>query len=122
MKPTVKACDECKEYHFKLGCYILEMSNDESDPSASIARARIGPGQTTQWYMLKDTVERYVILEGKGLVSVGEDLVQEVKPGDVVIIPPETRQRIQNTGENELVFLAVCTPRFQIHNCTSLGL
>ena len=120
MKPEVKSLDENQEYHFKLDCYILEMSNDASDPDVSIARARIGPGQTTQWYMMKDTVKRYVILDGEGEVSVGDDLVQRVKVGDVVIIPPDTKQRIQNTGTKELAFLAICSPRFQIANCTSL--
>jgi len=37
---------------------------------------------------------------------------QEVGPGDVVLIPPSTRQRIANTGPGDLVFLAICTPRF----------
>lgn len=120
MKPEIKPLDESQEYHFKLDCYILEMSNDATDPDVSIARARIGVGQTTQWYMMKGTVKRYVILEGEGEVSVGHDLIQKVKVGDVVIIPPETKQRIRNTGTSELLFLAVCSPRFQIANCTSL--
>jgi oxalate decarboxylase/phosphoglucose isomerase-like protein (cupin superfamily) len=30
----------------------------------------------------------------------------------VVLIPPSTRQRIANTGPGDLVFLAICTPRF----------
>ena len=33
-------------------------------------------------------------------------------PGAVVLIPPGIRQRITNTGEADLIFLAVCTPRF----------
>jgi len=35
-----------------------------------------------------------------------------VEPGDVVLIPPEFRQRIRNVGQSDLVFLAICTPRF----------
>ena len=30
----------------------------------------------------------------------------------MVLIPPGTRQRITNTGDADLIFLAVCTPRF----------
>jgi oxalate decarboxylase/phosphoglucose isomerase-like protein (cupin superfamily) len=30
----------------------------------------------------------------------------------VVLIPPACRQRIANTGAGDLVFLAICTPRF----------
>jgi oxalate decarboxylase/phosphoglucose isomerase-like protein (cupin superfamily) len=30
----------------------------------------------------------------------------------VVLIPPGAAQRISNTGDDDLVFLAICTPRF----------
>jgi oxalate decarboxylase/phosphoglucose isomerase-like protein (cupin superfamily) len=30
----------------------------------------------------------------------------------VVIIPAGCRQRITNTGPNDLIFLALCSPRF----------
>ena len=36
--------------------------------------------------------------------------------GDVVLIPPACRQRIANLGAGELVFLAICTPRFEQQN------
>jgi len=37
---------------------------------------------------------------------------QSVTAGDVVVIPPEARQRISNIGAIDLVFLAICSPRF----------
>jgi mannose-6-phosphate isomerase-like protein (cupin superfamily) len=91
----------------------LELSNSPDDPAVSIARARVAPGVTTRWHRVRDTVERYVILEGKGRVEVGEAAPQEVGPCDVVLIPPACRQRIANTGERDLVFLAICSPRFR---------
>ncbi|MEA2093868.1 MAG: glucose-6-phosphate isomerase family protein, partial [Pseudomonadota bacterium] len=45
-------------------------------------------------------------------MEVGELAPQEVKAGDVVLIPPMCRQRITNTGAEDLIFLAICTPRF----------
>jgi mannose-6-phosphate isomerase-like protein (cupin superfamily) len=72
----------------------------------------VPPGITTRWHRVRDTAERYVILEGKGRVEVGELAPQDVAPGDVVLIPPSCRQRITNLGSGDLVFLAVCTPRF----------
>jgi mannose-6-phosphate isomerase-like protein (cupin superfamily) len=93
-------------------CHILELSNDDSDPAMSIARARVGPGVTTRWHRVRDTVERYVILDGVGRMEVGDYPPQEVQAGDVVMIPPSVRQRIANAGEGDLVFLAICTPRF----------
>jgi len=94
------------------GCHILELSNDDSDPMLSIARARVEPGVTTKWHRVVDTVERYVILDGMGRVEIGDYPPQEVQAGDVVMIPPSIRQRIANIGDGDLVFLAICSPRF----------
>ena len=81
-----------------------------------IAKAMVPPGVTTRWHFLAGTAERYVILEGRGRVEVGDLAPREVGPGDVVLIPPECRQRIANLGAGELVFLAICTPRFRMEN------
>ena len=95
------------------GCHILELANSEDDPDMSIARARVEPGVTTRWHRVVNTVERYVILDGTGRVEVGRMPPQEVQAGDVVLIPPSCRQRIANTGPGDLMFLAICTPRFR---------
>ena len=74
---------------------------------------RVRPGVVTAWHRLRGTAERYVILEGRGRVEVGALPPAEVGPGDVVAIPPMCRQRIANTGDTDLLFLAICTPRFE---------
>ena len=102
---------ERDEYWFREGCHITEWSNSEADPEVSIARARVEPGRTTRWHRLTGTTERYVILEGRGLAEVGDEPL-EASVGDVVVIPPGQPQRITNIGTGDLVFLAVCTPRF----------
>jgi len=100
------------EFYLSEGCFISEWSNTPEDPDLSIARARVPPGVTTRWHRLAGTTERYVILEGSGRAYVGTTAPWTVGPGDVVRIPPGTPQRIENTGPGELVFLAICTPRF----------
>jgi mannose-6-phosphate isomerase-like protein (cupin superfamily) len=113
MKEEVRRMNPGLEFYTPELCYINELSNIPSDPDISIARARVQAGVSTRWHRLLGITERYVILEGNGLVEVGELVPQEVKNGDVVIIPPKCRQRITNIGANELVFLAICTPRFR---------
>ncbi|MBN2685611.1 MAG: cupin domain-containing protein [Pontiellaceae bacterium] len=93
-------------------CHILECSNLPDDPAVSIAQARVEPGVTTRWHRLKDTTERYYILSGCGQVEIGDLPPQEVSAGDVVLIPPNCRQRISNLGSDDLLFLAICSPRF----------
>jgi len=112
MKEKILPFDPRQEFYTPEGCFILELSNTPEDPAASIARARVLPGSTTRWHVVQNTVERYVILEGKGRVEVGDLPAQEVGPGDVVLIPPDCRQRIGNIGDKELVFLCICSPRF----------
>ena len=113
LQPGIKQPDENQEYYFKEGCYILELSNSPDDPEVSIARARVAPGTTTRWHRLHGTSERYVILQGRGLAMIGDHLKQPVGPGDVVLIPAGCAQCIQNTGDDDLVFLAICHPRFE---------
>ena len=120
MKPVIRRAGASAEYYTDERCDILELSNSEDDPDASIARARVAPGVTTRWHRLRATTERYVILEGRGRVEVGELPPQFVEPGDVVVIPPLCRQRIANVGDGDLVFLAICTPRFRPDNYLAL--
>ena len=101
-----------EEVYLSEGCFLSEWSNTPEDPAVSIARARVPPGATTRWHRLSGTTERYVILEGTGRAQVGDREPRDVAPGDVVLIPPAGRQRIANTGARDLVFLAICTPRF----------
>lgn len=100
------------EYYFEEGCFITELHNSDDDAAVSVARARVRPGETTRWHRLQGICERYLILEGSGVVEIGEAAPQMVQLGETVIIPPGVRQRITNTGQGDLIFLAVCTPRF----------
>jgi len=112
-----KSLNKPAEYFFdEEGCYITEVSNSLNDPELSIAKVRVSRGVTTAWHRLKGTVERYYILTGSGVVEVGEELPREVSAGDVVIIRPMQNQRITNNGTEDLIFLALCTPRFEIQN------
>jgi mannose-6-phosphate isomerase-like protein (cupin superfamily) len=116
MKPSIKKQELAKEFYTTEKCFITELSNTSDDPEISIARARLAPGVTTNWHRLKDTAERYCIINGEGLVEIGEMSPQPVNPGDTVLIPPMCRQRITNTGSEDLIFLAICTPRFLLSN------
>lgn len=114
--------DPALEYAFVEGCGILESWNNPDDPHASIARARVAPGATTRWHALIDVTERYLIVSGTGRVEIGDAAAiahrlgdhraGDVQAGAVVVIPAGVRQRITNTGTEDLLFYAICTPRF----------
>jgi mannose-6-phosphate isomerase-like protein (cupin superfamily) len=100
------------EYWFPEGCHILEVANHPDDPQVSIARARVEPGAATQWHCLHETWERYLIVAGEGVAEIGDLAPAQVSAGDVVFIPPDTPQRIRNAGIQDLIFYAICSPRF----------
>jgi mannose-6-phosphate isomerase-like protein (cupin superfamily) len=112
MHAQIIKINEANEFYFDEGCFILELSNTDADPNVSIARARVKPGMTTKLHRLKGVIERYVILSGKAEVEVGDLGLQQLSAGDVVIIPSLCTQRITNSGVEDLIFLAICTPPF----------
>jgi mannose-6-phosphate isomerase-like protein (cupin superfamily) len=112
VKASIRHLDPDTEFYTDEKCYIVEVSNSDSDPDLSIARARVAPGVTTRWHRLAGIAERYLIFSGQGRVEIGELPPESVGPGDVVLIPPMCRQRITNTGNADLIFMAICTPRF----------
>ena len=116
MQPQIFKPSESDEFFIEEGIFILENLNAPDDPAASIARARLPEGRQTRWHYLVGTVERYLIASGQGRVEVGDLPPTDVFPGDVVVIPAGTRQRIENTGKGDLVFFCVCTPRFRAEN------
>ena len=113
MREEIRPMTPEAEFYTSEGCFINELSNTSEDPEVSIAQARVAPGRTTRWHRLNGTAERYVVLSGEGVVEVGDLPPQRVRPRDVVLIPSNCRQRITNTGTHDLLFLAICTPRFE---------
>ena len=112
MQPCIKKFDSTSEYFTDEGCYITEISNSDDDPDLSIARARVEPGVTTKLHKLIGTAERYVILQGEGLVTLNSQTAKKVFTNDIVIIPEDCPQQIKNCGTVDLIFLVVCSPRF----------
>ena len=112
MRSEVKQGDASLEYETDERCHIIEVANDSGDEQLSIARARVDAGVTTAWHRLDGISERYIIVSGKGLVEVEDIEATRVEPGDVVRIPAGKAQRIANTGDEQLIFYAVCVPPF----------
>jgi len=99
-----------KEYFTPERCFVAENYSTEK---VSIARATVKPSVTTKAHHLKNGVQEiYIITSGKGMVYIGNLEPTEVTIGDVIVIPPNTSQKISNIGNEDLVFYCVCTPRF----------
>ena len=112
MRPTIQQPDPKTEFLTPERCWILEAWNTSDDATASIARARVTPGVTTQWHRLRGVDERYVIVSGRGLMRTGSLAPAIVGPGAIVVIPAGSPQQITNTGDTDLIFYCICTPPF----------
>ena len=113
MQPKIIRPDKSDEELTHENCYILETFNTGDYPGLSIARARVLPGATTQWHALGNADEFYYILSGRGRMEMEGKDYGIVRQGDVVCIPKGIAQRITNTGEEDLIFICLCTPRFR---------
>ena len=110
-----------KEYFTAEGCHIIEVMNTAEQENVSIARARVEPGVKTRVHYLIDTYENYYIQQGRGLVFLDFAPGVEVLPGDIVAIRPAQRQSIENIGNEDLIFLCVCSPRFRQENYVEIS-
>lgn len=101
------------EYPIPERCYITEIMNQDEFPF-SVSQARVEPAVTTVLHSLNGVFEAYYILSGSGLMEVDGRKVGVVGAGDVVPIAIGKPQRITNIGKDDLVFLCICSPRFEV--------
>lgn len=116
--PFLTPSGELKEFATPERCFITELLNHPSRPNASLARARVEPGVTTQLHAL-DVEETYVIEAGSGIMEVAGERFR-VGPGDSVLIPERVPQRIENDSLEDLIFLCLCRPRFRSEGYVNL--
>ena len=112
MKSEIVKVDSIKEFYTPERCFIYELWNQPEDESMSIAVARVEPGIRTRLHYLEGITERYLIIEGRGLVEVEGLPLTEVSSGDLVVIPEGKRQSVKNIGDIDLKFYCICNPPF----------
>lgn len=101
-------------------CFISEIINDDAWPELSLARCRVEPGVTTERHELS-VLEFYIVERGHGRMRLGDNPPFDIGPGDTVTIPRHAPQSVTNSGDSDLVFLCLCSPRFSQDCYTSLG-
>jgi mannose-6-phosphate isomerase-like protein (cupin superfamily) len=79
------------------------------DSNHSLARIIIPPGNSSTLHYHKTSQETYFVLKGEGKMQVN-DKHFSLLPGQACWIETGEIHRIQNEGDMELVFLAICAP------------
>lgn len=77
----------------------------------SLAHAKLKPGTQSYPHRLT-TSEVYYILEGTGRMHIDAE-TQDVRPHQAIYIPPNSRQFIENIGNNDLIFLCIVDPAWR---------
>ena len=103
------------EFYFQERCFITELLNDSDCPGISVARVRVEPGESTVRHIVHDAKELYYLVSGQGEMEIDGIVVGSVQPGFLVHIPAGATQSITNTGKEDLVFISICTPRFEVY-------
>ncbi|MFT5425351.1 MAG: mannose-6-phosphate isomerase-like protein (cupin superfamily) [Gammaproteobacteria bacterium] len=107
----VKKTSDCEAFVANDGCNIRELlhpKNDVVDLPYSLALATVEIGKQSYQHKLEQT-EVYHILQGHGQMIVDSE-VCEVVAGDVIVIPEQALQWIENIGNEPLVFVAIVSP------------
>ena len=110
----IKNCNYFKALDNTLLCELLhpQKESKDLDMDYSIAHAILKAGESSLPHRLKTSIEIYYILEGKGVMHI-DDESEEVQPGQVIYIPANSKQSIENTGKYELKFLAIVYPMWR---------
>ncbi len=110
----IKDLQECELFIASDNSHLREILHPDKDDVQfrySLAHAVIPPGETTLPHSLK-TTELYYILEGEGLMHIGDEAAH-VRPGQAIYIPPHSKQFIQNPGSRDLKFLCIVDPAWR---------
>ena len=111
----IKRNEQAKFFYTNERCWVQELDNTSENPDLSIAKVVVKVGVMTQWHELSVN-ERYVILNGEGIMHLEGFPPEKIIAGDVVRIPSGLGQRIYNSGIVDLEFLCICQPRFTVES------
>ena len=78
----------------------------------SLAEARLPAGTSTQEHYHVKTEEIYYITHGAGRISIAGE-TRDVKPGDAIAIPPGSKHKLWNIGNEPLRLLCCCAPAYE---------
>ncbi|TAJ45498.1 cupin domain-containing protein [Methanofollis fontis] len=91
-------------------CELLHPAHEEGCANRySLSHAVVPAGEKTLPHLLKTASETYYVLAGEGRMHIGEENAP-LREGQAVYIPPGAVQWIENTGEGDLLFLAIVDP------------
>ena len=93
----------------RLRSHFLMDAGDLGSRNLTVTWVDVPPGAEQRAHSHEDAEQVYVIVRGRGRMTVAGD-VQEVGEGDLVFIPPATQHGIVNDGSETLVYVSAASP------------
>lgn len=93
----------------RLRSHILLDAGELGSRNLTATWVEVPPGAQQQAHSHQEAEQIYVIVKGSGTMSVAGDS-EEVSEGDLVLIPPATDHGIENSGQDDLVYISAASP------------
>jgi mannose-6-phosphate isomerase-like protein (cupin superfamily) len=93
----------------RLRSHFLMDAGDLGSRNLAVTWVEVPPGAEQRAHSHAESEQVYVIVRGRGRMSVAGD-VEEVGEGDLVFIPPATQHGIVNDGTETLLYVAAASP------------
>lgn len=107
----IESCEYFEAMDKPILCELLHPDREDEDlkMDLSISHAILEPLKSSIPHKLKNSVEIYYILQGKGIMHIDEER-EDVKSGQIIYIPPNSKQYLENTENEELTFFVLSIP------------
>lgn len=81
----------------------------------SVAHVVVPPGRFARRHYHPNAEESYHVLQGTGWVELGDE-VRSLSAGESLLIPAGVPHKIANGSEQDLVFMVICVPAWEVSN------
>jgi quercetin dioxygenase-like cupin family protein len=100
--------DKYKRYKFPTHINDMVIPREKSTFS-EVFVVVLEPGQAPPWHKHDDTEQIFYVMEGEGVLTIGTTVKHQfnVKPGNIVRVPPATFHSIKAGGNKTLRYLCI---------------
>jgi mannose-6-phosphate isomerase-like protein (cupin superfamily) len=106
----VRRFDEAavEDWH-RLSAHVLMDAGELGSRNLSVTWLSVPSGANQTLHSDAGSEQAYVVVRGSGTMSVAGD-TQDVRVGDLILVPPATEHSIGNGGEAELACVSIQSP------------
>ena len=97
-----------EEWH-RLRSHVLMDAGELGSRNMSVTWLEVPAGAEQTLRSHEGAEQVYVVVRGAGTMSVAGD-TQEVREGDLILVPPATDHSVANDGDSELACVSVQSP------------